>query len=62
MNDELNALLARARLHRPSEEERAEQALENASANGALSDSRITRETMKATATIIAQAEKPEDD
>lgn len=61
MNDELKALLERAKSRRPSQEEREEQALENAFANGALSDSRITRETIRATATILAQSDKPND-
>lgn len=59
MDSELNTLLARARQHKLSPDELEEHRLTIATANGTLTDARITIDTMKATRTIMLAAEQP---
>lgn len=59
MDSELRELLEQAKSREMSPEERAEQAINNAFANGAISDDRITRETIEATAKLMERSESP---
>jgi len=62
MDKELQELLDRARGMKLTVEELEEHRVALAAANGHLSDSRITLETMKAARTIMLAADKPKDD
>jgi prefoldin subunit 5 len=53
MDRELEKLLARARQIKPTADELEEQRIMIAAANGHISDSRITVETMRAARTIM---------
>lgn len=59
MDRELEELLARARHLDLTDAELEEQRIAIAAANGALTDDRISVETMKATRTIMIASEKP---
>ena len=52
-DDELNAMWHRAKMREMLSEERNKQRLLHLTANGALSDPRITLDTMRATKTLI---------
>jgi hypothetical protein len=62
MDKELQELLDRARGVELTPDELEEHRIALAAANGHLSDSRITLETMRAARTIMIAAEKPKDD
>jgi prefoldin subunit 5 len=59
MDRELEELLARARHIKPTAEELEEQRIVIAAANGQISDSRITVETMRAARTIMVAGATP---
>jgi len=59
MENELKELLERARTVQLTETELEEHRIALAAANGHLSDSRITLETMQATRTIMIASEEP---
>jgi hypothetical protein len=61
MDQELKELLERARGVKLNEAELEEHRLTLAAANGHLSDSRITLDTMRAARTIMLAAERPGD-
>ena len=58
MDAELEMLMERSREHRSTPEELEEGRIAIAAANGALSDARITIDTMRATRTIMLAAEQ----
>ena len=62
MDKELEELLERTRAVKLSEAQLEEHRIALATANGHLSDSRITLDAMKATRTIMVAAEKPKQD
>lgn len=59
MDKELQELLERARAVEMTDAELEEHRITLAAANGHLTDSRITVDTMKATRTIMKAAEQP---
>lgn len=61
MDKELAELLERARSVQMNEEQLEEHRIALATANGHISDSRITLDTMKATRTIMKAAEQARD-
>jgi hypothetical protein len=61
MDEELAKLLERARSLRMTPEQLEEHRIALAAANGHLSDSRITLETMKAARTTMIAAEGPKN-
>src|SRR5262245_15807044 len=58
MDQELKELLEKAKTVKQSDEELEEHRIALAAANGTVTDSRITVDTMKATRTIMKAAEK----
>jgi hypothetical protein len=62
MKQELTALLERARSVKMTPAQLEEHRISLAAANGHLSDSRITLETMKAARTTMLAAEKPKEE
>jgi hypothetical protein len=62
MDKELEELLARSRNLKLTEAELEEHRVALAAANGHLSDSRITLETMQAARTMMLAAEQPKEE
>lgn len=62
MDRELEQLIERARDVKLTEQQLEDGRVAIAAANGAITDSRITLETMRATRTIVLASEAPRDE